>query len=63
RLELFAEFQNFFNTNVIVGYSNTLVPTDPYTGLMIGPLPDFKARNSSTAQESRQMQLGLKLIF
>lgn len=63
RLELFAEFQNLFNTNVIVGYSNTTVETDPITGLMTGPLPDFKARNSSTAQESRQIQLGLKFIF
>ena len=30
---------------------------------MIGRLPDFKARNQSTSQESRQLQLGIKFIF
>ena len=63
RLEAFAEFQNLFNTNSIVAFNNVVVPTNPITGEMIGSRPDFKARNQSTTQESRQLQLGLKFIF
>ncbi len=62
-LELFGEVQNLFNIKSIVGYNNVLVPTDPNTGEMIGPLPDFKARNTSVALESRQLQLGVKFLF
>lgn len=63
RLEAFGEFQNLFNINSIVGYSNTTVRTDRMTGQLIGPLPDFRTRNSSVAQESRQAQLGIRLLF
>lgn len=63
RLEVFGEFQNLFNINSIVGYNDVLVPANLSTGELIGELPDFKARNQSTAQESRQFQLGLKFIF
>ena len=63
KLELLGEFQNVFNINSIVGYSNTLVQTDPTTGEIIGPMPDFRARNQSISQESRQFQLGFKFIF
>lgn len=63
RLELFGEFQNLFNTNSILGFSDTTVSTDPLTGYMIGPLPDFRTQNSSIAQESRQLQIGLKFLF
>jgi hypothetical protein len=62
-LELFVEFQNLFNTNNIVSYGNLIVATDPLTGRMIGPMPDFKARNQSTSLESRQAQVGLRFIF
>ena len=62
RLEFFAEFQNLFNTNSIVGYNNVLVATNAY-GELISELPDFRAQNSSIAQESRQLQLGVKFIF
>jgi hypothetical protein len=63
RLEAFAEFQNLFNTNSIVAFNNVTVPTNPITGEMIGSLPDFRSRNQSTSQESRQTQLGIKFIF
>jgi len=32
-------------------------------GELIGGLPDFKARNQSASQDSRQFQLGFKFIF
>ena len=63
RLEAFAEFQNLFNINSIIGFNNVTVTTNAMTGELTGPLPDFQARNQSTAQESQQFQLGLKLIF
>ncbi|PYS99619.1 MAG: hypothetical protein DMF63_11080 [Acidobacteria bacterium] len=63
RLEVYGEFQNVFNIKSIVQYNNVSVITDPVTGEMIGPLPDFAARNQSTAQESRQFQAGLKFYF
>jgi len=63
RLEVFAEFQNLFNTNSIVASNNVIVPTNPITGEMIGPVPDFRAPNRPTSQESRQLQLGVKFIF
>jgi hypothetical protein len=63
RLEVFSEFQNLFNINSIVQYNNVTVTTNPTTGELIGELPDFRARNQSTAQESRQFQLGFKFIF
>jgi hypothetical protein len=63
KLEIFGEFQNLFNINSIVGYNNVTVTTNPQTGELIGALPDFRARNQSTSQESRQFQLGLKFIF
>jgi hypothetical protein len=62
-LEAFAEFQNLFNTNCIVASNNVTARTDPITGELIGSLPDFKARDQSTSQESRQMQIGIKFIF
>lgn len=63
RLEVFGEFQNLFNTNSIVSFSNTRVNVNQTTGELTAPLPDFTLRNSSTAQESRQFQLGLKFTF
>jgi hypothetical protein len=63
KLEVFGEFQNLFNINSIVQYNNVTVTTNPVTGELIGELPDFRARNQSTAQESRQFQLGVKFIF
>jgi hypothetical protein len=63
KLEVFGEFQNLFNINSIVQYNDVSAPADPLTGELIGELPDFKARNKSTAQESRQFQLGLKVFF
>lgn len=62
KFELFAEFQNLFNTNSIVGFTRVTVDTNA-AGELIGALPDFKARNQSTAQDSRQFQLGFKFIF
>lgn len=64
-LEFFGEVQNLFNINSIVAYNNASVRTitNLTTGELTAPLPDFKARNTSTAQESRQIQLGLKFIF
>lgn len=63
RLEVFGEFQNLFNTNSIVQFNNVTVATNPTTGELIGGLPNFKARNQSTSQDSRQFQLGFKFIF
>jgi hypothetical protein len=63
KLEVFGEFQNVFNINSIVGYNNVMVATNPVTGELIGGLPDFKARNQSVTQDSRQFQLGCKFIF
>ena len=63
QLEFFAESQNFFNINSIVQYNNVTVTTNPITGELVGQLPDFKARNQSTSQDSRQFQLGCKFIF
>jgi hypothetical protein len=63
KLEGYLEVQNLFNLNNIVAYTNTLVQTDTVTGMMIGPIPDFKARNTSTSLESRQAQVGIKFRF
>jgi hypothetical protein len=63
KLEVFGEFQNVFNVNSIVGFSDVTVTTNPATGELIGPLPDFRARNKSVSQDSRQFQLGCKFIF
>jgi len=62
KLEVFGEFVNLFNINSIVGFNNVSVATNP-NGELIGGLPDFKARNQSTSQDSRQFQLGFKFIF
>jgi hypothetical protein len=62
QLEVFAEFVNLFNINSIVQFNNVTVATNA-NGDLIGPLPDFKARNQSTSQDSRQFQLGFKFIF
>jgi hypothetical protein len=48
------------------GWSNpapSVSVTTNANGELVGGLPDFKARNQSTAQDSRQFQLGLKVIF
>jgi len=63
KLEVFGEFQNLFNINSIVQFTNVTVTTNATTGELIGSLPDFKARNQSTSQDSRQFQLGIKFIF
>ncbi len=63
KLEVFGEFQNLFNTNSIVQYNNVTVTTNTTTGELTSALPDFRARNQSTAQDSRQFQIGLKFIF
>jgi hypothetical protein len=63
KLEVFGEFQNLFNVNSIVGFNNVTVTTNTATGELIGGLPDFRARNQSTFQESRQFQLGFKYMF
>jgi hypothetical protein len=62
KLEVFGEFQNLFNINSIVGFNNVTVTTDA-NGELIGGLPDFRARNQATSQDSRQFQLGFKFIF
>ena len=36
---------------------------DECKGELVGALPDFRARNQSTSQDSRQFQLGFKFIF
>lgn len=63
KLEVFGEFTNLFNINSIVEYNNVTVASNATTGELVGALPDFRARNQSTAQESRQFQVGLKFIF
>ncbi len=63
KLEVFGEFQNLFNINSIVQFTNVTVTTNPTTGELTGGLPDFRARNQSTSQDSRQFQLGVKVIF
>jgi len=62
KLEVFGEFQNLFNINSIVGFNNVTVATNA-NGELVGGLPDFKARNQSTSQDSRQFQLAFKFIF
>lgn len=42
QLELLWEVQNLFNINNVVAYGNTLAATNPTTGELIGPLPDFR---------------------
>ena len=61
KLEAFGEFQNLFNTGSIVAFNNITVTTNPTTGELVGNLPDF--RKQSTAQESRQFQIGFKFLF
>ncbi len=63
KLEAILEVQNVFNMNCIIAYNNVTVATNPITGELLGPLPDFRARNQSTSQESRQFQLGFKFHF
>jgi len=63
KLEVFGEFTNLFNVNSIVTYRNTVVTTNTTTGELIGTLPDFRARNQNTSQDSRQFQIGFKFIF
>ena len=63
KLEVFGEFQNLFNVNSIVGFNNVTVTTNATTGELAGALPNFKARNQSVSQDSRQFQLGFKFIF
>jgi len=63
QLEVFGEFQNLFNINSIVQFNNVTVTTNATTGELIGGLPDFRALNQSTSQDSRQFQLGFKFIF
>jgi hypothetical protein len=63
RLEVFGEFVNLLNLNSIVQFNNVTVTTNAPSGELIGGLPDFKARNQSTSQDSRQFQLGFKFIF
>ena len=62
KVEVFGEFVNFFNINSIVQFTNVTVQTDA-NGELVGSLPDFRARNQSASQDSRQFQLGLKFIF
>jgi len=61
KLEMFAEFTNFFNVNSIVQYNNPSVPTDG-NGQIIGGIPDFR-NYASTSQESRQTQIGIRFVF
>ncbi len=63
KLEAFGEFQNLFNINSIIQFNNVRGTTNTTTGELIGGLPDFKARNQSTSQDSRQFQLGFKFLF
>jgi hypothetical protein len=62
KLEVFGEFVNLFNINSIVQFNNVTVTTNA-NGELVGGLPDFRARNQSTSQDSRQFQLGFKFIF
>ncbi len=63
KMEVFGEFQNLFNINSIIQFNNVTVTTNATTGELIGEFPNFKARNQSTSQDSRQFQLGFKFIF
>ena len=62
RFELLAEFTNFFNINSIVQFNNVEVATDTNGNLTNG-IPDFRSRNQSTSQESRQTQIGVRFSF
>jgi hypothetical protein len=62
KLEFFAEFTNLFNINSIVQFNNVTVATNN-NGELLGPIPDFRTRNQSVGQESRQSQLGIRLTF
>ena len=62
RLEAFTEFTNVLNVSSIVQFNNVSVPTNS-DGELSGGLPDFRARNQSTFQESRQLQLGVRFFF
>jgi len=59
-LEVVGEFQNLLNINII--FTNVTVATDADSELT-GGLPDFRALNQSTAQESLQFQLGFTFFF
>jgi hypothetical protein len=64
KLEVFGEFVNLFNINSIVQFTNVTVTTNANgNGELVGGLPDFRARNQSVSQDSRQFQLGFKFIF
>jgi hypothetical protein len=60
--EAFVEFTNVLNVNRIVQFNNVSVPTHN-NGELIGELPDFRARDQSTFQESRQVQIGIRFSF
>jgi hypothetical protein len=62
RLELLAEFTNFFNINGVVQFNNLEVDTDT-NGALAGGIPDFRRLKQSTSQESRQTQLGVRFFF
>ena len=62
KFEILGEFINLFNINSIIAFTDVSVPTNA-DGELIGKLPDFKARNQSISQDSRQFQLGFKFIF
>ncbi|MEQ1762909.1 MAG: TonB-dependent receptor [Pyrinomonadaceae bacterium] len=62
RFEVFTEFTNVFNVSGIVQFNNISVPTNS-DGELIGSLPDLRARNQSTFQESRQFQVGVRFFF
>ena len=62
RFEIFGEFTNLFNVNSIIQFNNVQVTTDD-AGRLSGGFPDFRSRNQSTSQESRQFQLGFKFLF
>jgi hypothetical protein len=63
KLEVFGEFQNLFNINSIIQFNNVRATTNTTPDELVGGLPDFKARNQSTSQDSRQFQLGFKFLF
>jgi hypothetical protein len=63
KLELLGEVQNLFNVKSIIGYNSVNVRTNSVTGEMIGPIPDFRSRNTTVALESRQLQIGVKFLF
>ena len=51
-----------FTSDRSVGFNNITFATNT-NGEFTAPLPDFRARNQSAAQESRQFQPGVKFIF